>query len=63
MTWTLLSAVNSAARPSSRERHGFTSAGGKLYVHGGVGVKGEDVLGLLEGVCDVMTLLEWQNIF
>ncbi len=32
MTWTLLAAANG---PSSRARHGFTSAGGKLYVHGG----------------------------
>jgi hypothetical protein len=32
-TWTLLSAVDSAP---ARCRHGFTSAGGKLYVHGGV---------------------------
>ncbi len=35
--WTLLSAAaaDSAHRPSARYQHGFTSAGGKLYVHGG----------------------------
>jgi hypothetical protein len=35
MTWTLLSAAEDGARPSARRSHGFTSAGGKLYVHGG----------------------------
>jgi hypothetical protein len=35
MTWTLLSAANDAPRPSARHSHGFTSAGGRLYVHGG----------------------------
>ncbi len=34
-TWTLLSAANDTRRPSSRAFHGFTSAGGLLYVHGG----------------------------
>ncbi len=32
MTWTLLSAAD---RPSASYDHGFTSAGGRLYVHGG----------------------------
>jgi hypothetical protein len=41
MTWTLLSAAtNGAALPSARYSHGFTSAGGKLYVHGGNGNSG-----------------------
>ncbi len=35
MTWTLLSAANDTRRPSARCDHGFTSAGGRLYVHGG----------------------------
>ncbi len=35
MTWTLLSAANDTRRPSARSAHGFTSAGGRLYVHGG----------------------------
>jgi hypothetical protein len=35
MTWTLLSAADDAGRPSARANHGFTSAGGLLYVHGG----------------------------
>jgi hypothetical protein len=33
--WTDLSAALSGTPPSPREGHGFTSAGGKLYVHGG----------------------------
>ncbi len=37
MTWTLLSAANDTRRPSARFDHGFTSAGGLLYVHGGIG--------------------------
>jgi hypothetical protein len=36
--WTDLSA---ARPPSPRYHHGFTSAGGKLYVHGGNGIIGE----------------------
>ena len=32
MTWTRLAAANA---PSARYGHGFTSVGGKLYVHGG----------------------------
>jgi hypothetical protein len=34
MTWTRL-AADVVPRPSDRSRHGFTSAGGKLYVYGG----------------------------
>jgi hypothetical protein len=34
MTWTLLSAT-SGQRPTNRFGHGFTAAGGVLYVHGG----------------------------
>ncbi len=34
LTWTRLAAA-AVPRPSARYRHGFTSAGGKLYVHGG----------------------------
>jgi hypothetical protein len=36
MIWTLLSAADDASRPSARRSHGFTSAGGLLYVHGGI---------------------------
>jgi hypothetical protein len=45
MNWTLLSAALDAPRPSARRWHGFTSAGGKLYVHGGDGIwnTGEDL--------------------
>ncbi len=35
MVWTLLSAAAESTRPAARERHGFMSAGSKLYVHGG----------------------------
>ncbi len=35
MNWTLLSATDNTHRPSGRQGHGFTSAGGLLYVHGG----------------------------
>ena len=40
MTWTLLSANKDSTWPSARWDHGFTSAGGKLYVHGGVSFNG-----------------------
>jgi hypothetical protein len=39
--WTDLSAALSGTPPSPRSSHGFTSAGGKLYVHGGWGFSGE----------------------
>ena len=42
MTWTLLSAADDAPRPSARWFHGFTSAGGLLYVHGGRGITDAD---------------------
>ena len=35
MKWTRLSTNNDTQRPSGRYRHGFTGAGGRLYVHGG----------------------------
>ncbi len=36
MTWTDISAANGSDKPpSARFDHGFASAGGKLYVHGG----------------------------
>ena len=35
MTWKLLSGAADSGRPPARFYHGFTSAGGKLYVHGG----------------------------
>ncbi len=41
MTWMLLSIE--AGRPVARNCHGFTSAGGKLYVHGGFGFGGMSI--------------------
>jgi hypothetical protein len=38
--WTNLSAALSGTPPSFRYHHGFTSAGDKLYVHGGSGGSG-----------------------
>ncbi len=38
MIWMLLSAAHDAPRPTARSLHGFTSAGGRLYVHGGYGI-------------------------
>ena len=35
MAWTDLSAAASGTLPSPRAGHGFTAAGGKLYLHGG----------------------------
>jgi hypothetical protein len=36
MTWTDISAAfGSVEAPSARQEHGFTSAEGKLFVHGG----------------------------
>jgi hypothetical protein len=40
MNWTLHFTTSGAHHPSARDGHGFTSAGGKLYVHGGVGYSG-----------------------
>ncbi len=36
MSWIPLAAANNDSRPSARYDHGFTSAGDKLYVHGGL---------------------------
>jgi hypothetical protein len=36
MTWTNLSVADDTGRPSARSNHGFTSAGGLMYVHGGI---------------------------
>ena len=36
MAWTDLSAAASGTPPSVRMGHGFTPAGGKLFVHGGI---------------------------
>jgi hypothetical protein len=47
--WTDLSAALSGTPPSPRAGHGFTSAGGKLYVHGS-GASGEGGAGRAEGV-------------
>jgi hypothetical protein len=35
MTWTELTAFASGTSPSKRDGHGFTSLGGRLYMHGG----------------------------
>ena len=42
--WTDLSAALSGTPPSRRRLHGFTSAGGKLYVHGGLDLSGNRIL-------------------
>ena len=41
MAWTDLSAAASGTPPSARGFHGLASAGGKLYVHGGLCDSGE----------------------
>ena len=38
--WTSLSYAKDSTWPSGRSSHGFTSAGGKLYVHGGYNTEG-----------------------
>ncbi len=45
MTWSLLSTApgGSLSPPPARGYHGFTSAGGMLYVHGGYGDNGMDM--------------------
>ncbi len=48
LTWTRLAAT-AVPRPSARNFHGFTSAGGKLYVHGGSNTGNEYV-----GTCWVL---------
>jgi hypothetical protein len=51
MTWTDLSTSVLGNSPSSRYGHGFTSAGGKIYVQGGSSISGtqSDVLVCLPG--------------
>ncbi len=46
MVWARLSTAADDGRPSARSSHGFASAGGKLYVHGG--------RSLASGACRVM---------
>ncbi len=41
MTWYDLSSSTTGSTPSARYYHGFTSAGGKLYVHGGYADSGK----------------------
>jgi hypothetical protein len=48
--WADLSAARNGTPPSPRGSHGFTSAGDKLYVHGGSGYGGEGGTGRGEGV-------------
>ena len=40
MTWTNISAAASGEHPSPRGTHGFTAAGGLLYVFGGLSEQG-----------------------
>ncbi len=45
--WTNITAVGSGqTSPSPRSYHGFTSAGGKLYVHGGSGRNGKEAVAM-----------------
>jgi hypothetical protein len=39
--WTDLSGAVSGSRPTVRMLHGFTSAGGRLYIFGGKDAQGE----------------------
>jgi hypothetical protein len=41
MVWTDLSNAADGVRPSARYGHGFTAAGGRLYVHAGYSDMGE----------------------
>ena len=41
MAWTNLSAAASGTPPVPRYWHGFTTVGGRLYVHGGLGDDGD----------------------
>jgi hypothetical protein len=41
LTWTELTGAVHGTPPSARVGHGFTSAGGRLYVHGGLAGNGE----------------------
>ena len=47
--WADLSAPISGTRPSARGNHGFTSAGGELYVHGGFESSGKFLCGHVWG--------------
>ena len=38
VAWMDLSDAGSGIPPTARDSHGFTSAGGELYVHGGYGL-------------------------
>jgi hypothetical protein len=40
MIWNDITGSVFGTSPSARSRHGFVSAGGRLYVHGGVGWEG-----------------------
>ncbi len=55
MTWTKLSAANGTL-PSARSEHGFTSAGGKLFVYGGESQADKD------GTCMDPTVMPGVNI-
>ena len=41
--WIDLSIPHAGVPPEPRDSHGFVEAGGKLYVHGGLGTRGEHV--------------------
>jgi hypothetical protein len=65
MAWTDLSAAASGTQaPSARWGHGFTSAGGKLYVHGGMNdgeqqcLKARDAAGIWLVASDARLRLE-----
>ena len=65
MAWADLTAVLSSTPPSPRYAHGFASesAGGRLYVHGGMSQSGENVgLGhaytCAAGICFLVSLSE-----
>ena len=58
LAWTDLSALSSGDPPSPRAGHGFASAGGKLYVHGGIdgsGEAGAGTVGFLLLPCSLWT--------
>ena len=44
LQWTDISTTTTGPHPSPRLWHGLSSAGGKLYVFGGLGLNGESVL-------------------
>ena len=55
MAWTDLTRNFSGTAPSPRAYHGFTAAGGWLYVHGGWGENGD--------VCRGAGFLDYQKIW